>query len=199
MQRTSWVRLDLMPPAFEEGLYDWSRGDGEPDSPTYATAENVRIARGDADFGTCLELRKVDPVQKIRYMGELPVLPGAFLEVSTRVKALRGPLPVARIAAWPGGAGAAGVVGLRTTGEEVPLEEHDAVRVLRAVIGPTPAPEVDMVWDARVLYAHVGLDILGADNAVVRIDRVCVRDVSDAVVERLRMPPPQQAGGAAAG
>jgi hypothetical protein len=191
MQRTSWTRLDLMPPAFEEGLHDWSRGDGGPHSPTYATAENVRIARGDADFGTCLELRKVDPVQKIRYMGELPVLPGAFLEVATRIKAVRGPLPVARIAAWPGGAGAAGIVGLRTTGDEVPLTEHDLVRVLRAVIGPAPAPEVDMVWDARVLYAHVGLDILGADKAVVRVDRVSVRDVTDAFIEGSPLLPPQ--------
>ena len=51
------AEVDLMPPAFVEGLDDWSRGDGTPESPTYDAAENARLAPGDADFGTCLELR----------------------------------------------------------------------------------------------------------------------------------------------
>ena len=94
--------LDLMPPPFAEGLDDWSRGDGTPDSPTYAAAENARLVRGDADFGTCLELRTTAPVARLRYMGELPLLTGAFVEVSARVKALRGPLPRVQVAGWPG-------------------------------------------------------------------------------------------------
>jgi hypothetical protein len=83
--------LDLMPPAFAEGLDDWSRGDGTPDSPTWEAAEDARLARGDPDFGVCLELRKVGPVARLRYMGELPVLRGAYLEVAARLKAMRGP------------------------------------------------------------------------------------------------------------
>ena len=42
------AELDLMPPAFAEGLDDWSCGDGTPDSPTWEEAENARLARGDA-------------------------------------------------------------------------------------------------------------------------------------------------------
>ena len=43
-------------------------------------------------------------VESIRYMGELPVRAGNFIEVAARVKAVRGPLPRVRAAAWPGGA-----------------------------------------------------------------------------------------------
>ena len=54
---------DLMPPAFAEGLDDWSRGDGTPDSPTWEAAENARLTRDDADFGTCLESASSAPVR----------------------------------------------------------------------------------------------------------------------------------------
>ena len=76
---------DLMPPPFVEGLDDWSRGDGTPESPTYDRDPAARIARGDADFGICLELRKTDPVQRLRYMGEMPVRPGAFVAIAARL------------------------------------------------------------------------------------------------------------------
>ena len=48
---------DLMPPAFAEGLDDWSSGDGTPDGPTWAAAQNAWLAPSDADFGVCLEIR----------------------------------------------------------------------------------------------------------------------------------------------
>ncbi len=84
---------DLMPPAFAEGLDDWSSSDGTPDSPTYDRVESARIALNDRDFGACLELRKTDPVQRLRYMGEVPIRPGSYVEIAARIKALRGPLP----------------------------------------------------------------------------------------------------------
>ncbi len=108
--------LDLMPPAFSEGLDDWSRGDGTPDGPTWDTAEHARLARDDADFGTCLELRSKSAVERLRYMGEVPLLAGGYIEVAVRLKALRGPLTGARIAAWPGGAQGRGVEGCRCPG-----------------------------------------------------------------------------------
>ena len=49
---------------------------------------------------------------------------------------------------------------------------------IRAVIGRDAYPGVDLVWDARVLYAHVGLDVEGPAGAVVRIEGVEVRDVT---------------------
>jgi hypothetical protein len=170
--------LDLMPPAFAEGLDDWSRGDGSPDSPTYEAAEDARLARGDPDFDTCLELRKTAPVARLRYMGELPVMRGAYLEVAARVKALRGPIPLVQVAAWPGGMGGVGVPGLPQAGAPVRPCAYDAVTEIVAVIGPAPAPGVDLVWDGRVLYAHVGLDLVGPEGGVLRIESVRVRDVT---------------------
>jgi hypothetical protein len=170
--------LDLMPPAFAEGLDDWSCGDGTPDSPSYDRAEFARLARNDPDFGTCLELRKVEPVQRLRYMGELPLPRGGFIEIAARIKALRGPLAEARIAAWPGGAQGHGVPGLATEAPARPFAGHCAVLELAAVIGPEPLPGVDLVWDARALYAHVGLDLTGPSRGVVRIESLRVREVT---------------------
>jgi hypothetical protein len=171
--------VDLAPPDFAEGLDDWSSGDGTPDCPTYETASHVRIAVGDADFGSCLEMRKVEAVQRLRYMAELPVATGAFLEIRARIKALRGPLPGARIAAWPGGLHGKPVADLPAAAPVVLLRRHGEVQELCAIIGPVAHPGVDLVWDGRVLYAHVGLDLVGPDGGVVRIERLGVRDVSD--------------------
>jgi hypothetical protein len=170
--------VDLTPPDFAEGLDDWSSGDGTPDSLTYEDAEHVRIAVGDPDFGTCLEMRKIEPVQRLRYMAELPVPNGGFVEVRARLKALRGPLPGARVAAWPGGLHGRCVPDLPAEAPVAPMPAHGEVLELRAVIGPTTLPGVDLVWDGRVLYAHVGLDLVGPDGGVVRIERLAVRDIT---------------------
>jgi hypothetical protein len=170
--------LDLMPPAFSEGLDDWSRGDGTPDDPTWDKAEHARLARDDADFGTCLELRTKSAVERLRYMGEVPLLAGGYIEVAVRLKALRGPLTGARIAAWPGGAQGRGVDGLPLSGLLRMLPRHGAIVELAAVIGREARPGVDLIWDARVLYAHVGLDLVGPAGAVVRIESIAVRDAT---------------------
>jgi len=180
---------DLMPPPFAEGLDDWSRGDGTPESPTWEAAENARLAR-DADFGTCLELRTTEVVERLRYMGEVPLFAGAFIEVAARVKALSGPLPAVRVAAWPGGAEGRGVAGLPVAAPWCPIPAHGGCCAIRAVIGRGLRPGVDLVWDERVLYAHVGIDI-GSDidididiyrgraaGALVRIESIAVRDVT---------------------
>lgn len=178
MNRHAQPELDLMPPPFAEGLDDWSRGDGTPDGPTYDMAENARLARDDADFGACLELRTAAAVERLRYMGEVPLLTGGFIEVAARIKAVRGPLPDARIAAWPGGVQGRGVDGLPVHGPLLSVPAHGGVCELRAVIGRDGFPGVDLVWDARVLYAHVGLDLVGPAGALVRIESVEVRDVT---------------------
>lgn len=170
--------LDLMPPAFAEGLADWSWGDGTPDTPTYDEAPFARLAPGDPDFGTCLETRKLAPVQRLRYMGELPLPRGGFVEVTARVKALRGPLAAVRIAGWAGGAHARAVPGLVLAAPATEFPGHGAVVTLRAVIGREARPGVDLVWDERVLYAHVGIDLLGAERGVFRVADLAVRDVT---------------------
>ncbi len=170
--------LDLMPPAFVDGLDDWACGDGTPDSPTWEEAANARLTRGDVDFGTCLEIRLAEPVERLRYMGELPLRAGCFIEIAARVKALRGPLPGVRAAAWPGGAMGRVVPGLAGEGPRTSLTGHDAVSAVSAVIGPAALPGVDLVWDRRVLYAHVGIDLVGPPGGVVRVEAVAVRDVT---------------------
>ena len=68
--------LVLMPPGFDTGLNVWSSEDGTPGSLTYDVIGTAAVVPGDADFGSCLELQKTDSVQKIRYTGETPILPG---------------------------------------------------------------------------------------------------------------------------
>lgn len=172
--------FDLMPPPFSEGLDDWSRGDGTPDSPGYAGSGDARIACGDPDFGTCLELRKTEPVQRLRYRGEVPVRAGRFLEIAVRLKGMRGPLPMAQIAAVPGGAHGRLIDGLPWDGPASAFRRDGAILSLRAVIGPEPFAGVDLVWDRRALYAHVGVDFVGPNGGVLRVEDVAVRDVTAA-------------------
>ncbi len=95
----------FMPPAFANGLNVWSSGDGTPGSPTYDGSGTGAFVPADADFGGCLEILKVSTTQQLRYMGQTPLLPGCYLQIKARVKAISGPLPEVRIAAWAGGAG----------------------------------------------------------------------------------------------
>ena len=95
----------LTPPEFEGGLGVWSSGDGTPGSDTYANAANAAFVPADQDFGGCLELLKNSGTQRVRYMGETPLLPGCYLQMKARVKAISGNLPSVRIAGWAGGAG----------------------------------------------------------------------------------------------
>jgi len=170
--------LDLMPPPFADGLADWSWGDGTPETPSYDEAPFARLATGDPDFGTCLEMRKIAPVQRLRYMGELPLPRGGFVEVTARLKALRGPFASVRIAGWAGGAQGRAVPGLALAGPVVAFPAHCVVVTVSAVIGREALPGVDLVWDARALYAHLGLDLIGPDKGVVRIADIAVRDVT---------------------
>ena len=68
--------LALMPPPFVNGLDVWSSEDGTPGSDTYDGAGNAAFVPADQDFGGCLELVKTQSTQKLRYMGETPLLPG---------------------------------------------------------------------------------------------------------------------------
>ncbi len=169
--------LDLTPPPYSDGLCDWSSTDGTPDSPTFECSETARIARDDEDFGTCLELRLGGTGQRLRYMGEMPLRRGYCIEVRVRIKVLRGPIPAARIAAYAGGYGGVKVPGLPGAAALRQPVAHDAVTELCAVIGRKAEDGVDLVWDARALYAHVGLDLVGQAGGVVRIENFAVREL----------------------
>lgn len=119
--------LVLMPPPFANGLTVWSAGDGTPGSETYATTGNGVYVPADQDFAGCLELLKTQSVTKLRYMGETTLLPGCYLRISTRVKAVSGELPGVRIADWAGGAGGAHVAGLTEYGPTTQLTSYGDV------------------------------------------------------------------------
>lgn len=170
--------LILMPPAFENGLDVWSSEDGTPGSATYDGAANATLIVADQDFGNCLELIKTDSQQKLRYMGETPLLPGCYLRVTARIKAVSGNFPAVQIAAWAGGAGNAHVTGLVEVGPTTALTAYGDVVEVSAIIGAGSRGGVDMVWGTTPIYAHVGLDLTGANGGVVRIDDLIVEDVT---------------------
>ncbi|MDU8943463.1 right-handed parallel beta-helix repeat-containing protein [Ovoidimarina sediminis] len=172
--------LSLMPPEFAGGLDVWSSEDGTPGSATYDGDPNAAFVPADQDFGGALELLKTTATQRLRWMGETPVLPGCYLRVRARVKAISGNLPSVRIAAWPGGAGSAYVPGLVETGPTVALSAYGDIVEVSAILGTGNRTGVDMQWSPDVLYAHVGLDLTGATGGVVRIDDLVVEDITSA-------------------
>ncbi len=170
--------LILMPPAFADGLDIWSSEDGTAGTATYEGASNAAFVPADQDFGGCLELTKTETTQRLRHMGKTPILPGCYLRVTVRVKAISGNLPSVRIAAWAGAADDSHVPGLPESGPAVLLTGYGEVRTVTAIIGSGLRGGVDMVWGTAPAYAHVGLDLTGANGGVVRIDDLVVEDVT---------------------
>jgi hypothetical protein len=177
--------LVLMPPPFANGLGVWSSGDGTPGSATYDGAANAAHVPADQDFGGCLEMLKTEGTQKLRFMGETPILPGCYLRISARIKALSGNLPNVRIAAWAGGTGGAAVTGLVTTGPEVTLTAYGEVVTVSAIVGTGARGGVDMVWTTEALYGHFGLDLTGPNGGTVRIDDIEIEDITGAYLRTM--------------
>lgn len=178
--------LALMPPPFAAGLDQWSSGDGTPGAPGYDGAPNAAFVPADQDFGGALELLKTQSVQKLRYFGETPILPGCYLRVRVRIKAISGNLPSVRIAGWAGAAGGGHVAGLPETAAAVALTTYGEVVTLEAIVGSGARTGVDMVWGMAPAFGHFGLDLTGPDGGVVRIDDVEIEDVT-AVFHRKMM------------
>ncbi len=170
--------LVLMPPPFSGGLGVWSSGDGTPGSPSYDGASNAAFVPADQDFGGCLELLKTQSTQKLRWTGQTPILPGCYLQVRARVKAMSGNLPAVRIAAWAGDAGGSAVSGIPLTGPSVTLASYGAVVTVSAIVGTGSRQGVDMPWGTGPAYGHFGLDLTGPTGGVVRIDDIEIEDVT---------------------
>ncbi|MGZ9812284.1 glycosyl hydrolase family 28-related protein [Pseudoroseicyclus sp. H15] len=168
--------LVLMPPPFAGGLEVWSRGDGTPGSATYATGGGAFVP-ADQDFAGCLEVNKTSSTQRVRYMGETTILPGCYLQVTARVKAMSGALPAVRIAGWAGGSGGAHVGGLVEVGPSTQLTTYGEVVTVTAIIGTGDRNGVDMVWTGAI-YGHIGIDLTGPNGGVVRVDDIEIEDVT---------------------
>lgn len=171
--------LVLMPPAFENGLDVWSSEDGTPGSATYDGAANASLVVADAEFGSCLEIVKNDTLTKLRYMGETPLMPGMYLQIRAKVKAIAGNLPSVRIAGWAGNSSLAHVAGLTEIGAETALTAYGEVVEVTAIVGSGHRGGVDMPWGLEPVYGHFGLDLTGANGGTVRIDDIVIEDVSE--------------------
>lgn len=168
----------LTPPVFAGGLDVWSRGNGTPGSDTYENATDAIFVPADQDFGGSLEVQKTQATQRLRYMGETPLLPGCYLQIKARVKAVSGNLPSVRIAGWAGGAGGGNVGGVIEVGPSVALTTYGEVVEVTAIVGAGARSGVDMPWGTDALYGHFGLDLTGASGGVVRIDDIEITDVT---------------------
>ena len=169
--------LVLMPTPFANGLNVWSSGDGTPGSDTYAISGSGSFVSTDQDFGGCLEILKVASLTKLRYMAETTILPGCYLQVKARVKAVAGPLPSVRIAGWAGGAGGAHVGGLVEVGPTTQLMTYGEVVEISAIIGTGQRTGVNLVW-RNAIYGHFGLDLTGANGGIVRVDDISIEDIT---------------------
>ena len=177
--------VQFMPPAFANGLGVWSSGTGVPGSDTYDGDPNAAFVPADADFGGALELLKTDSTQRLRYMGETPILPGCYLRVTARVKAISGALPSVRISGWAGGAGGAAVTGVPLSGPLTNLTSYGEVVEVSAIVGVGNRSGVDMVWGRDALYGHFGIDLIGANGGIVRVDDIEIEDITSVFLRTL--------------
>lgn len=168
----------FMPPAFAAGLAQWSRGDGVPGSDSYQGTANAALVPADQDFAGCLELQKTDATQKLRFTGQTPILPGCYLRVTARIKAVAGALPAVRIAAFAAGEGGSALAGVVTTGASVQLTSYGAVVEVSAIVGTGSRGGVTMAWGMAARYGHFGIDLTGPNGGVVRVDDIVIEDIT---------------------
>ncbi len=177
--------LVLMPPAFSAGLSLWSRENGTPGSGSYAGQSNAAYVPSDQDFGGCLELQKTQAVQKLRCFQQIPFLPGIYLRVTARVKAISGSLPSVRIAAFAASSSGSNIATVQQAGTEVALTSYGAVVTLTAIVGSGNRQGCDLVWGTAPAYGHFGIDLTGANGGVVRIDDIVIEDVTSVFHRKL--------------
>ena len=170
--------LVFTPTAFESGLDVWSSGNGIPGSDTYDGAANAAYVPADADFSGCLELIKTDNTQMLRYMGQTPIVPGCYLQITARVKAISGNLPSVRIAGYALNGSDNHVSGLTEVGSSTTLTTYGDVYEITAIVGTGARGGVDMVWGTDAVSGHFGLDLTGSNGGVVRIDDIQIEDVT---------------------
>ncbi|UWR25915.1 glycoside hydrolase family 55 protein [Sulfitobacter sp. S223] len=167
------------PAPYSEGLAAYSNGNGTPGSPSYATSGNGVFVPADQDFGGALEILKTDSTQRVRYKGQTPIEPGCYVQIKVRVKAISGNLPAIRIAAYAAQSNGSAIPGVVTEGATTPLTAYGNVVEVSAIIGIGNRAGVDMVWGPSAAYGHFGIDLIGQNGGIVRIDDFEINDVSN--------------------
>ncbi|MCX7567849.1 glycosyl hydrolase family 28-related protein [Sulfitobacter sp. F26169L] len=168
----------LTPAPYSEGLGAYSNGNGTSGSPSYATSGNGAFVPADQDFGGALEIVKTQATQTLRYKGKTPIKPGCYLQIKVRLKAVSGNLPSVRIAAYAAKFDDSPIANVVTQGAITPLTSYGEVIEISAVVGIGNRTGVDMVWGASADYGHFGIDLLGQNGGVVRVDDIEITDVS---------------------
>ncbi len=166
-----------MPPPFAAGLHFWSSTTGRPGSPTYSDDPNATFVPSDPDFGGCLELIKTQGVQKIRFTGETPIIPGCYLQITARIKVLSGALPGVRIAGYACDAAGNFIATVPAFGSTITLDTYGQVVTVRGIIGTAFRTGVDLPW-LGVVFGHLGLDLTGPNGGLIRIDDIEIEDVT---------------------
>ncbi|MDF3414492.1 right-handed parallel beta-helix repeat-containing protein [Sulfitobacter sp. M57] len=174
--------LVLTPTPFAAGLDVWSSGDGTAGSDTYENAANALFVAADQNFAGSLELLKTQNTQKLRYMGQTPILPGCYLQISVRVKAVSGNLPSVRIAGYPAHGNGARVNGLPEFSTFTTLQNYGEVVEVKAIIGTGSRGGVDLVWGTEPVYGHFGIDLVGPNGGIIRVDDIQIEDVTSVFV-----------------
>ena len=177
--------LVLNPAPFANGLDVWSRGDGTPGSATYDGFPTAAYVPADQDFGGCLEILKTEDTQRLRYMMETPLLPGCYLQVKVRIKAISGNLPNVRIAGFSGGAGGVEITGVPNTAPATTITSYGTVTEVTAIIGTGARAGVTLPWGTQALYGHFGLDLTGSNGGVVRVDDIEITDITSAFLRTM--------------
>ncbi len=167
----------FQPLPFSAGLSIWSAGDGTPGTTNYAISGSGVFVAADQDFSGCLEVLKTDATARVRYMGETPILPGCYLQVTARIKAVSGPLPAVSISGWAGVVGGIQLPALPETGPAVQLTTYGEVVEVRAIVATADRTGVDMAWTGAQ-YGHLGINLTGPTGGVVRLDDLTIEDVS---------------------
>lgn len=168
----------LTPAPYSDGLAAYSNGDGTAGSPSYATSGNADFVPADQDFGGALEILKTDSTQRLRYKGETPIEPGCYIEIKARVKAVSGNLPSVRIAAYAAQSNGNQIAGVTTTGTTTALTTYGEVVEVSAIVGIGNRDGVDMVWGSTAAYGHFGIDLIGQNGGIVRVDDIEINDAS---------------------
>ncbi|MGC1506105.1 MAG: glycosyl hydrolase family 28-related protein [Sulfitobacter sp.] len=174
--------LVLTPTPFAAGLDVWSSGDGTAGSDTYENAANALFVAADQDFAGSLELLKTQNTQKLRYMGQTPILPGCYLQVSARVKAISGNLPSVRIGGYPAYGNGTRVNGLPEFSTFTTLQNYGEVVEIKAIIGTGTRSGVDLVWGTEPVYGHFGIDLVGPNGGIIRVDDILIEDVTSVFI-----------------
>lgn len=174
--------LVLTPTPFAAGLDVWSSGDGTAGSDTYENAANALFVAADQDFAGALELLKTQNTQKLRYMGQTPILPGCYLQVTARVKAISGNLPSVRIAGYPAYGNGARVNGLPEFTTFTTLQNYGEVVEIKGIIGTWGRGGVDLVWGTEPVYGHFGIDLVGPNGGIIRVDDIQIEDVTSVFI-----------------